>query len=123
MTSRYAIAVAALAVAVPAPAAAAEAREPVTSAKAFAAAQSLANQTATRLEQLTNGAASFDRSRTSVGNYMSYGKFRKGASFALFGTNTVNGAPHTLWCVGNVEVVTAKNGRTRVAAHLTCPVS
>ena len=123
MTSRYAIAVAALAVAVPAPAAAAEAREPVTSAKAFAAAQSLANQTATRLEQLTNGAASFDRARTSVGNYMSYGKFRKGASFALFGTNTINGASHPLRCVGNVDVVTTKDGRSSVGAHLTCPVS
>jgi hypothetical protein len=123
MTSKYAIAVAALAVALPVPAAAAEAREPVTSAQAFAAAQRLANKSASGLENLTNGAASIDRSRTSVGNYLSYGKFRKGASFALFGTNTVNGESRTLWCIGNVEVVTANNGRTRVAVHLTCPVS
>jgi hypothetical protein len=116
-------AVAALAIALLVPAAAAEAREPVTSARAFAAAQQLANQAATRLERLSNGTARIDRSRTSVGNYMSYGKFRKGASFALFGTNTVNGEAHTLWCVGNVEVVQAGNGRTRVAANLTCPVS
>jgi hypothetical protein len=116
-------ALAALAVAMLVPAAAAEAREPVTSARAFAAAQQLANQSATRLEQLTNGAVRIDRSRTSVGNYMSYGTFRKGTSFALFGTNTVNGETHALWCVGNVEVVQAGNGRTRVAANLTCPVS
>jgi hypothetical protein len=114
--------VAALSVALLVPAAAAEAREPVTSARAFAAAQQLANQSATRLEQLSNGAARIDRSRTSVGNYVSYGKFRKGASFALFGTNTVNGETHTLWCIGNVEVVQSRNGRARVAANLTCPV-
>ena len=121
MKCRSAFAV--LAVALLVPAAAAEAREPVTSARAFAAAGQLANQAATRLEQLSNGKARIDRSRTSVGNYVSYGKFRKGASFALFGTNTVNGETHTLWCVGNVEVVQAGNGRTRVAANLTCPVS
>jgi hypothetical protein len=114
--------VAALSVALLVPAAAAEAREPVTSARASAAAQQLANQSATRLEQLSNGAARIDRSRTSVGNYVSYGKFRKGASFALFGTNTVNGETHTLWCIGNVEVVQSRNGRARVAANLTCPV-
>jgi hypothetical protein len=123
MTSKYAIAVGALAVALLAPAAAAEAREPVTSAQAFAAAQRLANQSATGLENLTNGAASIDRSRTSVGNYLSYGKFRKGASFAIFGTNTVNGVARTLWCVGNVEVVTASNGQTHAGVNLTCPVS
>jgi hypothetical protein len=115
-------ALAALAVALLVPAAAAEARDPVTSARAFAAAQQLANQSATRLERLSNGAARIDRSRTSVGNYISYGKFRKGASFALFGTNTVNGETHTLWCIGNVEVVQAGSGRARVAANLTCPV-
>jgi hypothetical protein len=116
-------AIAALAVAMLVPAAAAEAREPVTSARAFAAAQQIANQAATRLERLSNGTARIDRSRTSVGNYLSYGKYRKGASFALFGTNTVNGETHTLWCVGNVEVVQAGSGRARVAANLTCPVS
>jgi opacity protein-like surface antigen len=120
MKCRTALAV--LAVPLLVPAAAAEAREPVTSARAFAAAQQLANQSATRLEQLSNGAARIDRSRTSVGNYVSYGKFRKGASFALFGTNTVNGETHTLWCIGNVEVVQSRNGRARVAANLTCPV-
>jgi hypothetical protein len=116
-------AIAALAIAMLVPAAAAEARQPVTSARAFAAAGQLASQAAARLEQLSNGTARIDRSRTSVGNYVSYGKFRKGASFALFGTNTVNGETHTLWCVGNVEVVQAGNGRARVAANLTCPVS
>jgi len=131
MTSKYAIAVAALAVAVPAPAAAAEARHPVTRVEVFAAAQRFAVQSAAALEdpatagieELTNGAASIDPSRTSVGNYLRYGKFRNGASFALFGTNTVNGQLHTLWCIGNVEVVRAGNGRTRVGANLTCPVS
>lgn len=121
----------AIGLAVVAPAAAAEAREPVTRVEVFAAAQHVADQSAataennsaTGLEDLTNGAASIDRSRTSIGNYLRYGKFRKGASFALFGTNTVNGEARTLWCVGNVEVVRAKNGRTRVAANLTCPVS
>jgi hypothetical protein len=75
------------------PAAAAEAREPVARAEVSAAAHRLANQSAAELEDhsargvedLTNGAASVDRSRTSVGNYLRYGKFRMGASFALFG--------------------------------------
>lgn len=114
-----------------APAAPAEAREPVTRVEAFAAAHDLAGQaasaadkdSASALEDLSNGAVSIDRSRTSVGNYLRYGKFRKGVSFALFGTNTVNREVHTLWCVGNVEVVRAKSGRTRVTANLTCPVS
>ena len=47
-----------------------------------------------------------------------------GASFALFGTNTVNGDARTLWCVGYVEVARAKSGRTRVMpGSLICPVS
>ena len=131
MTSKYAIAVAVVAVAVPAPAAAAEARQPVKRAEVFAATQRLAIQAATALEDrsaagiehLTNGAARVDRSRTSVGNYLRYGKFRSGASFALFGTNTVNGEARTLWCIGNVEIVRAGNGHTRLAANLTCPIS
>jgi hypothetical protein len=122
ITSKYPAAVAALAAGALLVPAAADAREPVTSANAFAAAQSAANQAATRIEHLSK-AAHFDRSRTSVGNYMNYGKFRKGASFALFGTNTVNGEPHTLWCIGTIEVVTAKNGATQVGANLNCPVS
>ena len=81
------------------PAAAAEARKPVTRVEVSAAAHRIADQSAaeledhsaTGLEALTNGAARIDRSRTSVGNYLRFGKFRKGASFALFGTNTVNG--------------------------------
>jgi hypothetical protein len=121
----------AVGLAVVAPAAAAEARAPVNRAEVFAATQRLAIQaatdfegrSATGIEQLTNGAASVDRSRTSVGNYLRYGKFRSGASFALFGTNTVNGEARTLWCIGNVEVVRATNGRTRVAANVTCPAS
>jgi hypothetical protein len=122
----------ALGVAVVAPAAAAEAREPVTRADAAAAARSLARQaavqvegqSATGIEDLTNGAARVDRSRTSVGNYLRYGKFRMGASFALFGTNIVNGELRTLWCVGYVEVARTANGRTRIApGHLLCPVS
>jgi hypothetical protein len=121
----------AVGLAVVAPAAAAEARAPVTRAEVFAATQRIAVQSAAKLEdpaatgieELTNGAARFDRSRTSVGNYLRYGKFRQGASFALFGTNTVNGQLRTLWCIGNVEVVRAGDGRARVAANLTCPVS
>jgi hypothetical protein len=121
----------AVGLAVVAPAAAAEARAPVNRVEVFAATQRLAIQaatdfegrSATGIEQLTNGAASVDRSRTSVGNYLRYGKFRSGASFALFGTNTVNGEARTLWCIGNVEVVRATNGRTRVAANVTCPAS
>ena len=128
---RTLIVTAAIGLVVVAPAAAAEAREPVTRVEVFEAAHHLADQSAaaadndsaTGLEDLSNGAVSIDRSRTSVGNYMRYGKFRKGASFALFGTNTVNGEVGTLWCVGNVEVVRVKNGRTRVTANLTCPVS
>ena len=122
----------ALGAAVVAPAAAADARQPVTRADAAAAARSLARQAAVEvegqsakgIEQLTNGAARVDRSRTSVGNYLRYGKFRMGASFALFGTNTVNGELRTLWCIGYVEVTRAGNGRTRVApGNLLCPVS
>jgi hypothetical protein len=131
MSSKYATTAATLAVALLVPAAAAEARAPVTRAEVFAATQRIAVQSAAKLEdpaatgieELTNGAASIDRSRTSVGDYLRYGKFRQGASFALFGTNTVNGQLRTLWCIGNVEVVRAGNGRARVAANLTCPVS
>jgi membrane protein involved in colicin uptake len=106
-----------------APAAAAEARAPVTRADAWHAAQRVAEQSATGIEDLTNGAASVDRSRTSVGNYRRYGRFGMGASFALFGTDTVDGVAHTLWCVGNLEVVRAKNGRPRVAVTFGCPAS
>ena len=121
----------ALGAAVVAPAAAAEARAPVTRADAAAAARSLARQaavqvegqSATGIEDLTNGAARVDRSRTSVGNYLRFGKFRMGASFALFGTNTVNGKAHTLWCIGNIEVIRTANGPARVNSNLTCPVS
>jgi len=122
----------ALGAAVVSPAAAAEARAPVTRADAAAAARSLARQaavqvegqSATGIEDLTNGAARVDRSRTSVGNYLRYGRFRMGASFALFGTNTVNGELRTLWCIGYVEVTRTANGRNRVApGNLVCPVS
>jgi hypothetical protein len=113
-------------------AASAEAREPVTRAEVAAATHRIAHQaaveveaqSATGIEDLTNGAASVDRSRTSVGNYLRYSKFRMGASFALFGTNTVNGVARTLWCVGYVEVVRLGSGRTRVApGNLICPAS
>ena len=115
-----------------APAAAAQARKPVTRAEVSAATHRLAEQSAaeleaqsaTGIEDLTNGAARLDRSRTSIGNYQRYGKFRMGASFALFGTNTVNGEARTLWCVGYVEVVRARGGRTRVMpGNMICPVS
>jgi hypothetical protein len=122
----------AVGLAVVVPAAAAEARQPVTRAEASAAVHRIANQaaveleaqSATGIEDLTNGAASVERSRTSIGNYLRYGDFRMGASFALFGTNTVNGLRRTLWCVGYVEVVRAKSGRTRVVpGNLICPAS
>ena len=112
--------------------AAAQARTPVTRAEVSAVTHRLAEQSAAQLEaqsatgieDLTNGAARVDRSRTSVGNYQRYGKFLMGASFALFGTNTVNGEVRTLWCVGYVEVARAKNGRNRVSpGNLLCPVS
>jgi hypothetical protein len=120
----------AVGLAVVVPAAAAEAREPVTRAEAAAAAHRVAHQSAvglaarsaTGIEDLTNGAAKIDRSRTSVGNYLRYSKFRMGASFAVFGTNTVNGVTRALWCVGYVEILRAKNGRTRVApGNVVCP--
>jgi hypothetical protein len=128
---RTLIITAAFGLAVVAPTAAAEARQPMTRAEASDATHRLAEQSAAELEaqsargleDITNGAASVDRSRTSVGNYLRYGKFRMGVSFALFGTNTVDGAARPLWCVANLEVVRAKNGRTRVAGNLTCPVS
>jgi len=121
----------AIGLAVIAPAAAAEAREPVTRVELFAATNRLAQQSAAELEDqsatgladISNGAAIVDRSRTSIGNYLRYGKFRMGASFALFGTNTVNGEVHTLWCIGNVEVVRTRNGAARSAGNLICPAS
>ena len=122
----------AIGLAVVAPAAAAQARKPVTRAEVSAATHRVAQQAATRLEaqsasgieDLTNGAAMVDRSRTSVGNYRRYSRFHMSASFALFGTNTVNGEARTLWCVGYVEVARAKSGRTRVMpGTLICPVS
>jgi hypothetical protein len=115
--------VAALASLAMAPAAGAKTSKPVSRAAVSAAAQRLANQSAAGLEELTRGAAIVDRSRTSVGSYLRHGQFRMGASFTLFGTNTVNGEVRPLRCVGYVEVVRAKNGRARVAADLTCPVS
>ena len=130
--TRVLITTVAVALAVAGPAAAAQARKPVTRAEASAvthriAAQSAAKleaQSATGIEALANGAASIDRSRTSVGNYLRYGRFRMGASFALFGTNTVDGVTRTLWCVGYVEVARARDGGTRVApGNLICPVS
>ena len=62
--------------AVVAPAAAAQAREPVTRVEVLAAAHHLAdrsaataeNHSATGIEDLTNGAARIDRSRTSIGS-------------------------------------------------------
>ena len=114
-----------------APAAAAEARATVTHGEAALAAHRFAKQAATELEGqsatgieiITRGAARVDRSRTSVGNYVRYGKFHMGVTFALFGTNTVDGVARTLWCVGNLEVVRAKSGGTRVAGGVTCPIS
>jgi len=129
---RTSITTIAIGLAVVVPAAAAQAREPVTRAEAAGAAHRIAHeaaaeieaQSATGIEDLTNGAASVERSRTSVGNYLRYGKFRMGASFALFGTNTVNGVARTLWCVGYVEVVRARNGHTQVVpGNLICPAS
>jgi hypothetical protein len=128
---RTLIITAAVGLAAVAPATAAEAREPVTRAEVSGAAHRLADQSATELENhsaaaiegLTSGTVSIDHSRTSVGNYLRYGKFRVGASFALFGTNTVNGVASTLLCIGNLEVVHRKNGRVGITENLTCPIS
>jgi hypothetical protein len=128
---RTTISIIALGLAVLVPAAAADARSPVTRVEVSAAAHQIADQAAAQLENhsatgvevLTSGAARIDRSRTSVGNYLRFGKFRMGASFALFGTNTVNGTAHTLWCIGNIEVVRRATGPARVSANVTCPVS
>ena len=128
---RTTISTIALGLAVLVPAAAAEARKPVTRVEVSAAVHRMADQAAAQLEDhsasgleaLTNGAARIDRSRTSVGNYLRFGKFRMGASFALFGTNTVNGTTRPLWCIGNMEVVHGATGPARVNATLTCPVS
>ena len=122
ITTRLLVAgLASLAMAVPASAAAP--RLPVTHAAAFASAQRLADQSAVALEDVANGAVTINRSRTSVGNYLNYGKFRKGVSFALFGTNTVDGQARTLWCVGNFVFVPGKTGRTNAIGNVTCPVS
>ncbi len=114
---------ASLMMAVPASVAVAAPRVPVTHAAAFASAQRLADQAAAALEDMGNGAVSIDRSRTSVGNYLNYGTFRKGVSFALFGTNTVDGKARTLWCVGNFEFAARKNARIRNTGNVTCPIS
>ena len=123
ITARLLVAgLASLAMAVPASAAAAP-RVPVTHAAAFASAPRLADQSAAALEDVAHGAVTINRSRTSVGNYLNYGKFRKGVSFALFGTNTVDGQARTLWCVGNFVFVPGKTGRTNAIGNVTCPVS
>jgi hypothetical protein len=103
-----------------APAAGAKSREPVTRADVFAAAHRLAAQAAAELESLSNGTVAIDRSQTSFGNYLPYGKFRKAAAFAIFGTRTAGGEANTLWCIGNVDVARAGNGRMQVARELTC---
>jgi hypothetical protein len=127
---RTLIATIALGLGVVAPAAAAEAApRPVTRAEVFAAAQRIAAESAAKieapsaggLEEFTGGVAQVDR--TSFGNYLRYGKRRQGASFALFGTTSVNGVARSFWCIGNVEVVRRANGRTRIAEDLFCPVS
>lgn len=106
------------------PATAAEATPgAITRAEVFAAAHRIADQSAGGLEALSNGAAHVDRSRTSFGNYIRYSKDRRGVSFSLFGTNTVNGEARTLRCIGDVEVVRTGNGRSRVFAGLICPRS
>lgn len=95
-------------------------RHSITRAEVLAAAQRQAERSAARLEKDGNGTVSIDRSRTSVGNYLRYGVFRQSASFAIFGTNTVNGEAGTLWCIGNVEVRRTKKDHTRVLHDLTC---
>jgi hypothetical protein len=117
ITGLLAVALASLAMA---PTAGAKARHPVTRAELFAAVHQQAEKSVATLEKMGGGAISFDRSRTSVGNYLPYGQFRKAAAFAIFGTNTANADTGTLWCVGNVEVGRTKHGRTRVAQELTC---
>ena len=95
-------------------------RHPVTRAEVFAAAQRQAEGSAVTLEKDAKGIVSIDRSRTGVGNYFRYGAFRQSASFAIFGTKTVNGEAGTLWCLGSVEVRRTKNDHTRVLRDLTC---
>jgi hypothetical protein len=97
----------------------ARAPRPVTSAEVFAAAQQGAERAAARLEKNGNGTVSIDRSRTGVGNYFRLGAFRQSATFAIFGTKTVNGKADTLWCLGTVEVMRSKT-HTRVRRGLTC---
>jgi hypothetical protein len=117
ITALLAAALASLAIA---PAALAKSRQPVTRADVFAAAHRLAAKAATELEGLSNGTVTIDRSQTSFGNYLPYGKFRKAAAFAIFGTRTTGGDANTLWCIGNVDVARARNGRMDVAQELTC---
>ena len=121
-TKRVLITTVAVALAVAVPAGAAQARKPVTRAAASNVTHRLAEQAASGIEELSHGAASIDRSRTSVGNYLRYGKFRMGASFAVFGTITVDGVARELWCVGYVELVMPKIGGIRVdPGTVSCP--
>ena len=117
ITGLLAAALASLAVA---PFASAQPRTPVTRAEVFGAAQRQAERSAAAVEKDGSGTVTIDRSRTSVGNYLRYGAFRKSASFALFGTKTVNGAADTFWCIGNVEVTRTKKGHTHSRRNLTC---
>jgi hypothetical protein len=117
ITGLLAAALASLAVA---PFASAQPRTPVTRAEVFGAAQRQAERSAATVQKDGSGTVTIDRSRTSVGNYMRYATFRKSASFAIFGTKTVNGAPDTFWCIGNVEVMRTEKGHTRSRRNLTC---
>jgi hypothetical protein len=117
ITGLLAAALASLAVA---PFASAEPRTTVTRVEVFSAAQRQAEKSAATVEKDASGAVTIDRSLTSVGNYLRYGVFRKSASFAIFGTKTVDGVAHTLWCIGNVEVTRTKKGHTRSRRTLTC---
>ena len=117
ITGLLAAALASLAVT---PFASAQPRTPVTRAEVFGAAQRHAERSAGTVERDGIGAVTIDRSRTSVGNYQRYSAFRKGASFAIFGTKTVNGAADTFWCIGNVEVTHTRRGHTSSRRNLTC---
>jgi len=103
-----------------APVASAKPRDRVTHAEVFAAVERQAAKTATTVEVDGGGEVSIDRSRTTVGHYMRDGAFRKSATFAIFGTKTVNGEADTVWCLGSADITRTKNGQTRVLRTLTC---
>ena len=122
----------AIGLAVVAPAAGAQARKPVTRAEVSAVTHRLAEQSATNLRHSRVLGIRGRHERRGQGRPLTHEcrqlpalqQVPHGRVVRTLGTNTVNGDARTLWCVGYVEFLRAKSGRTRVMpGSLICPVS